>query len=145
MTEVADRITNAAVSDPEFKIVGTRPIRHDGYEKVTGAARYGADIHPPGLLHGKVLRSPHAHARIISIDTSRAEAHPDVRAVVTSKDFPAVPEGQERNAYNKVLAWDKMTFKGHPIAAVAAVSSPSILVISTASCHLPAARCSIIN
>ena len=61
-----------------FTVVGTRPLRHDGVDKVTGHARYGADVHMPGLLHGKVLRSPHAHARIRSIDTSQAEALPGV-------------------------------------------------------------------
>ena len=71
----------------EYKVVGTRPIRHDGYDKVTGKAQYGADVGLPGMLHGKVLRSPHAHARIVSIDTSRAEAHPDVEAVATSADL----------------------------------------------------------
>ena len=74
----------------EQRVVGTRPIRQDGIDKVTGRARYGADINMAGLLHGKVLRSPHAHARIRSIDTSRAEALPGVRAVATSADFPII-------------------------------------------------------
>ena len=67
-----------------YKVVGTRPIRHDGVDKVTGRAIYGADVQMAGLLHGKVLRSPHAHARIRSIDVSRALALPGVKAVVTS-------------------------------------------------------------
>jgi xanthine dehydrogenase molybdenum-binding subunit len=71
-----------------FTVVGTRPLRHDGLDKVTGHARYGADVHMPGLLHGKVLRSPHAHARIRSIDTSQAEGLPGVQAVATARDFP---------------------------------------------------------
>ena len=58
------------VADNKYKVIGKSPIRHDGYDKVTGKAKYGADIHPPGLLHGKILRSPHAHARILSVDTS---------------------------------------------------------------------------
>ena len=70
----------------EYKVIGTRPIRHDGVDKVTGRALYGADFQTAGLLHGRVLRSPHAHARIKSIDTSRAEAYPGV----TAKDFPEV-------------------------------------------------------
>ncbi|MBI2855920.1 MAG: hypothetical protein HYX93_03635, partial [Chloroflexi bacterium] len=74
----------------KYKVLGTRPIRHDGIEKVTGAARYGADITLPGMLHGKILRSPYAHARIRSIDTSKAEALPGVKAVATSKDFPII-------------------------------------------------------
>ena len=65
-------------------MVGTRPIRHDGLEKVTGAAKYGADVQLAGMLHGKILRSPHAHARIKSIDTSKAEALPGVASVTTS-------------------------------------------------------------
>ena len=72
--------SNAVFSTKEYKTVGKRPIRHDGYEKVTGKALYGADIYPIGLLHAKVLRSPHAHARIRSIDTSQAEAHPALDA-----------------------------------------------------------------
>ena len=113
--------SNIVLSSTEFKVVGKRPIRHDGYDKVTGKARYGADIHPPGLLHGKILRSPHAHARILSIDTSKAEAHPDVRAVVTSMDFPELAE-EDMIASSKILARDKVLYKGHPIAAVAAGS-----------------------
>ena len=74
----------------EYKVIGTRPIRHDGVDKVTGRALYGADFQTAGLLHGRVLRSPHAHAWIKSIDTSRAEAYPGVKAVVTAKDFPEV-------------------------------------------------------
>ena len=74
----------------QYDVVGTRPIRHDGLEKVIGAAKFGADTQLSGMLHGKVLRSPHAHARIKSIDTSKAEALPGVTAVVTSKDFPII-------------------------------------------------------
>ena len=77
-----------------FKVIGTRPIRHDGLERVTGKARYGADISFPGLLHAKILRSPHAHARIKSIDASRALALPGVKAVVTSADLPELSEGR---------------------------------------------------
>ena len=74
----------------KFNVVGTRPIRHDGLDKVTGRARYGADIDMPEMLHAKVLRSPHAHARIRSINTSKAEALSGVRAVATAKDFPII-------------------------------------------------------
>ena len=113
----------------EYKVVGTRPIRHDGVDKVTGRALYGADIHMVGLLHGKVLRSPHAHARIKSIDTSRAEAYPGVKAVVTAKDFPSVEdkiadlgEGavNVQDLQDNVLAGKKVLYKGHQVAAVAA-------------------------
>src|SRR5919201_3857252 len=76
-----------------YKVVGTRPIRHDGVDKVTGRAIYGADVQMAGLLHGKVLRSPHAHAHINSIDVSRALALPGVKAVVTAAELPQ-PSGK---------------------------------------------------
>ena len=117
--------SNIVLSNKEYKAVGKRPIRHDGYDKVTGKAQYGADIHPPGLLHGKILRSPHAHARIISIDTSKAEAHPEVRAVVTSKDLPAAKDNADKRAKSNILAIDKVLYKGHAVAAVVA-SSPHV-------------------
>ncbi len=117
--------SNIVLSHTEYKTVGKRPIRHDGYDKVTGKAQYSADIDLPGLLHAMVLRSPHAHAAIRSIDTSRAEAHPDVRAVVTHKDLPD-PDGWDigdRHLSNKVLASDKVVYKGHAVAGVAAVNA----------------------
>ena len=115
----------------EYKVIGTRPIRHDGVDKVTGRAIYGADFQITGLLHGRVLRSPHAHARIVSIDTSRAEAHPGVKGVVTSQDLPAAEdkmadlgEGPVNLKYlcDNILASDKALYKGHAIAAVAATN-----------------------
>ncbi len=71
-----------------YKWVGTSPVRPDGVDKVTGRAAYGADLHLPGMLYGKVLRSPHAHARIRSIDVTEAQAMPGVQAVVTGAAFP---------------------------------------------------------
>ena len=115
---------NIVLSTKEYKVVGKRPIRHDGYDKVTGKAKYGADITLPGLLHGKVLRSPHAHARILSIDISRAEAHPEVKAVITAKDladFSDQPIG-ERHGSEKILARDKVVYEGQAIAALATAS-----------------------
>ncbi len=115
----------------EYKVVGTRPIRHDGVDKVTGRALYGADFQAAGLLHGRVLRSPHAHARIKSIDTTRAEAYPGVKAVITAKDFPQVGntiadlgEGAVRlkDLQDNVLAGEKALYKGHQVAAVAAIN-----------------------
>ena len=115
----------------EYKVIGTRPIRHDGVDKVTGRAIYGADFQITGLLHGRVLRSPHAHARIVSIDTSRAEAHPGVKGVVTAKDLPTAEdkmadlgEGAVNLKYlcDNILANDKALYKGHAIAAVAATN-----------------------
>ncbi len=115
----------------KYRVIGTRPIRHDGLEKVTGAAKYGADTQISGMVHGKVLRSPYAHARIRSIDTSKAEALPGVVAVATSKDFPIIEDqvidfaeaqGSARLMAEHVMADDKALFKGHAVAAVAATS-----------------------
>lgn len=112
-----------------YKVIGTRPIRHDGIDKVTGRAKYGADIHPTGLIYGVVLRSPHAHAKIKSIDVSKALALPGVRAVVTHKDLREpgdrileLGEGAVnlRHLSNNVLAADKVLYKGHAVVAVAA-------------------------
>ena len=113
--------SNVVLSNKSYKVVGTRPVRHDGYDKVTGRALYGADMHLPGLLHARVLRSPHAHARVLSINTSRAEAHPEVRAVATGADLPEPGDKAPRVSTN-VLARDKVLYKGHAIAAVAATN-----------------------
>ena len=75
----------------DLKVVGTRPIRPDGVDKVTGRAAFGADYVMPGMLWGKVKRSPHAHAKIVKIDASKALALPGVKAVVTGADFPDIP------------------------------------------------------
>jgi len=121
----------ATVQEAKFKVIGTRPIRHDGVDKVTGRAKYGADISLPGLLHGKVLRSPHAHAKIKSIDVSAALKLPGVKAVLTSADFPklqsgVVPMGElAMNPHYmsmNLLAHDKVLYDGHPVAAVAATN-----------------------
>ena len=115
----------------QFKWVGTRPVRPDGVPKVTGAAQYGADLEMPGELVGRILRSPHAHARIRSIDTSKAAALPGVKAVVTSADFPEQKfeyVGPERVAQNfwhmtrNIMAREKVLYEGHAVAAVAAAS-----------------------
>ena len=124
---------NIVLSNQEYNVVGTRPVRPDGADKVTGKANYSADISLPGLLYGKVLRSPHAHARIKAIDARRAAAHPGVRAVVTAADLQK-PSGRAselaegamvnyRFLSNNVLAEDKALYKGHAIAAVAAASA----------------------
>ena len=93
--------TDAPVSEKQFKVIGTRPIRHDGLDKVTGVARYSADVHPTGMLHGKILRSPHAHARIRAIDTAKALALPGVKAVVTRDDMPEVSTGARGRLFPK--------------------------------------------
>ncbi len=114
-----------------LKWVGTRPIRPDGVPKVTGRAQYGSDYNMPGMLWGAILRSPHAHARIKSIDTSAAEKLPGVKAVVTSKDFPDHKFeylGAERVAVNywhmtrNIMAREKVLYEGHALAAVAATT-----------------------
>src|SRR5215472_5745831 len=114
-----------------FKWVGTRPIRPDGVPKVTGKAQYGADLNMPGMLVGAILRSPHAHAKIRSIDTSKARALPGVKAVVTAADFPEQKFeylGPERIAQNfwhmtrNIMAREKVLYEGHAVAAVAAIS-----------------------
>jgi xanthine dehydrogenase molybdenum-binding subunit len=116
---------------PDYKVIGTRPIRHDGVDKVTGRARYGADVKLSGLLQGTILRSPYAHARIKSIDTSEAEKYPGVFAVVTSADLPEIGskladlgEGMFdlQHLTRNVLAREKVLYKGHAVAGIAAES-----------------------
>ena len=118
------------MSERTFRCVGTRPIRHDGVDKVTGRANYGADSSMPGMLHGAVLRSPHAHARIVSVDTREAEAMPGVKAVITGRDLPRTTAkiglGEAaldlHDLSENVLARGKALYHGHAIAAVAATS-----------------------
>ncbi|MBM3139603.1 MAG: xanthine dehydrogenase family protein molybdopterin-binding subunit [Chloroflexi bacterium] len=111
------------------KVIGTRPVRPDGVDKVTGRAIYGADVRLPGLLAGRVLRSPHAHAIIRKIDVSRALAHPGVFAVITHDDIPLPAEPvmetirgpmPSRWENERLLARRKVLFKGHPVAALCA-------------------------
>ncbi len=127
-----------ASSGKQYKWIGTRPVRPDGVDKVTGRAKYGADYAFPNMLVGKVLRSPHAHARIRSIDTSAAEAMPGVKAVVTAKDFPDQDFayiGPERVAVNfyhvtrNIMAREKALYEGHAVAAVAA-TTPEIAEVA---------------
>jgi CO/xanthine dehydrogenase Mo-binding subunit len=115
--------------DSSLKVVGTRPIRPDGADKVTGRAVFAADTRAPGMLWGKILRSPHAHARIVSIDTSKAEALPGVHGVVTAADFPDIPSEEAfvgegpmnfRDLALNCMARTKVLYEGHALAAVAA-------------------------
>jgi CO/xanthine dehydrogenase Mo-binding subunit len=117
---------------PALNVVGTRPIRPDGADKVTGRAAFGADFNMPGQIVGKILRSPHAHARIVGVDTAKARALPGVKAVVTGDDFPDLAselvEGGEaasnmRDLALNVMARDKALYEGHAVAAVAAISA----------------------
>src|ERR1700724_3556056 len=118
----------------DLKVVGTRPIRPDGVDKVTGRAQFGADLAMPGQLVGRVKRSPHAHARIVNIDATRALKLPGVKAVVTAADFPDIPDEMAfvgegpmnfRDLSRNCMARDKVLYDGHAVAAVAA-TSPAI-------------------
>ena len=134
MTQTLDYEPNMVLATQTYNVVGTRPIRHDGADKVTGRALYGADFDTAGMLHGHILRSPHAHARIKSIDTSAAEALPGVLAVVTNADFGSdedaiVDFGEGATSLkwlrDNVLASDKALYRGHAVAGVAA-SNPHV-------------------
>ena len=121
-----------ASENQELKWIGTSPVRPDGTDKVTGRAKFGADLMLPGMLTGKILRSPHAHAKIKSIDTSKAEALPGVKAVVSAADIAEmpsewVPAGElqlnYRDLASNILARGKVLYDGHAVAAVAATSA----------------------
>src|ERR1700759_4062163 len=122
------------------KWIGQRTIRPDGVDKVTGRAAFAADTTMPGMIWGKVLRSPHPHARIKSIDTSKAEALPGVKAVVTSRDIVDFPLDKSvmlgiqdmRWMCRNVMAREKALFPGHPVAAVAATTE----AIAAEACKL---------
>ena len=127
MTDAADM-----GNGKEFKWVGKRPLRPDGVDKVTGRAKFGADLYLPGMLVGKVLRSPHPHAHIRGIDTRQAAALPGVKAIVTRDDFREmesefVPAGEMlvnyRDIARNVMARDKVLYEGHAVAAVAATTT----------------------
>ena len=114
------------------KYVGTRTMRPDGVDKVTGRAKFGADLSMPNMIVGKVLRSPHAHAKIKSIDTSKAKALPGVKAVITAADFEEQPttliaagemQVNYRDVATNVMARHKALYDGHAVAAVAATSN----------------------
>src|SRR3990172_8110971 len=123
--------TTIDYSEKKLKVIGTSPVRPDGVPKVTGTAQYGADFALPGMLWGKILRSPHAHARIRAIDTTKALALAGVKAVVTSADFPEQKfeyVGPERIAVNYwhmtriIMAREKGLYEGPPASAIAPTS-----------------------
>ena len=131
-TEVAPGKTSDPEMPVKYKVIGTRPVRHDGADKVTGKAIYTDDLHLPNMVFGAFVRSPHAHARIVSIDTSEADEMPGVLATCTSADLPDpwdkvdnLGEGCVNYAHlsGNVLARKKALYKGHAVAAVAATSS----------------------
>jgi CO/xanthine dehydrogenase Mo-binding subunit len=117
--------------DSDLKVVGTRPIRPDGVDKVIGRAVFAADTRAAGMLWGKIKRSPHAHAKILSIDTSAAEALPGVKAVITAANFPEITSEEAfvgegpmnfRDLSRNIMARDKALYEGHAVAAVAAMT-----------------------
>lgn len=107
------------MNDEKLNVIGLKQSFVDAREKVSGSAKYLDDMEFPGLLIGKILRSPHPHARILSIDTSAAEALPGVKAVITAKDCPQNKFGMEI-ADVDMLAVDKVRYVGDEVAAVAA-------------------------
>ncbi|MEZ7813550.1 MAG: CO/xanthine dehydrogenase Mo-binding subunit [Paracoccaceae bacterium] len=125
----------------KFKQVGTRPARPDGDDKVTGRALYGADASAPGMLIGVILRSPHAHAEILSIDVSAALAHGGVKAVVTGADLVAQDEEFLRDIQENCLALKRVLYDGHAVAAVAALTAKAaqeaLKLIKVEYCALP--------
>ncbi|MDA0263938.1 MAG: xanthine dehydrogenase family protein molybdopterin-binding subunit [Chloroflexi bacterium] len=104
----------------DFQVLGTNQVRVDALDKVTGRATYAADVHLPGMLMCKLLTSTHSHARIVSIDTSDAEALPGVRGVVTGKDYPDARFGSGALKDRRIMAVDEVFYIGEPVAAVAA-------------------------
>ena len=109
----------------KYSVVGSRPPRPDGLDKVTGQAKFGADATAPGMLIGRILRSPHAHARIVSIDTRKAEKLAGVKAVVSRADFPDLTAGDAalHDILYNVMAREKVLYEGHAVAAVAAIDA----------------------
>jgi len=112
-------------TNQKFKLVGTRVMRPDGVDKVTGRARYGADASAPGQLVGAILRSPHAHAKIRKIDTQKAEKLEGVKAVITSADLPDLTDGDAElyNVLENCMARGRALYDGHAVAAVAAIDA----------------------
>jgi len=114
----------------DYKVIGSRPIRPDGVDKVTGRAQFGADHNLPNMIYGRVLRSPHAHARIKSVDVSKALAMKGVLSAICGADFPGAQHGEVggegggdvADVAKNVMARDKVLYHGHPVAAVAASS-----------------------
>ena len=131
---IKDYQPNMVLAETTYDVVGTRPVRHDGADKVTGRAQYGADFQTASLQFGAILRSPHAHAKIKSIDTSKADAYPGVMATVTANDFPDTDSSDDQQVKlgelstslgylrDNILASNKVLYKGHAVAGVAAIN-----------------------
>ena len=106
---------------PQDSVLRKSFPRVDAADKVTGRSLYAGDVYLPGMLYCKVLKSPRSHARIVRIDTSKAEQLPGVRVVITTKDFPNVRYGSGALKDRRILARDEVFYVGEPVAAVAAV------------------------
>src|SRR5215204_7380442 len=104
-----------------YKVIGTAQLRNDGAEKVTGAALYTVDVDLPGMVHGKILRSPYPHARLLRVDGSKAEQLPGVFAVVTREDQKSLSMFGAAYKDQTIVAVDKVRYAGDPVAAVAAI------------------------
>ena len=116
---------DTSYTDQKFTLIGTRPNRPDGVDKVTGRAKFGADASAPGQLVGLILRSPHAHATIRRIDTSKAEKLTGVKAVLTSADLPDLTNGDRAmlDILENCMARGRALYDGHAVAAVAAIDA----------------------
>jgi CO/xanthine dehydrogenase Mo-binding subunit len=115
-------VEEVMMHEEEYQVVGKPVERTDGRVKATGKARYAGDLVAPGMLHGKILRSPLAHAKIVNIDTTKARRLPGVMGVVTGKDFPGIPFGTSRETRDQLpLPISKVHHFGEGVAAVAAI------------------------
>src|ERR1041384_52989 len=104
----------------EYRVIGRPVERVDGPEMLCGQALYGPDVRLPGMLWGKVLRSPIPHGRVLGVETEAAKKHPGVKAVVCAADVPNRRYGYAvEDEY--IFAKDKVIYVGQPVAAVAAV------------------------
>ncbi len=124
-TEIKELRYSTFKTNIKYSVINTKVHNVDGIAKVTGRAQYTFDIKLPGMLYGKILRSPHPHARIINIDTSRATELPGVKAIVTGKDTLGIKQGiwrrYEELCDEQILPLEKVRYIGEPVAAVAAV------------------------
>ena len=128
MSKADQPVPGSEYSAFHFRVIGSQPVAQDAIDKATGRADYGIDTRLPRMIHGRILRSPHGHARIQSIDTSRAEALSGVLAVATWRDLwtpeeiarPSRVSPEIKRFRDRYLASDKVLYCGHPIAAVAA-------------------------
>ncbi|MDE0822616.1 MAG: xanthine dehydrogenase family protein molybdopterin-binding subunit [Dehalococcoidia bacterium] len=108
------------MAESEFSVIGKNSIRVDAMEKVTGRATYAGDVYLPGMLMCKIMTSTRSHAKIVSIDTTAAEALPGVRCVITGSDYPDVRFGSGALKDRRIMAREEVFYIGEPVAAIAA-------------------------